>query len=209
MLRKTTALLALLLLFALPASAQIPGLAGIGVKGGVDFATIRSDEDDEEIGYQTDFVVGLYGQVPLANEYLTLQPEVLYARKGASSGNGSDDANANLNIDYIEIPVLLKANLPLEGQLVPNLYAGPYVSFAVNREFKISSNGNSGTQDLSDQISSTDYGLALGASFDTSLAGYGFTIGGRYDLGLANIDDTDSDVDASTGTFMVTLGFAL
>jgi hypothetical protein len=35
------------------------------------------------------------------------------------------------------------------------------------------------------------------------------TIGGRYDLGLANISDTDSDADASTGTFMVTLGFAL
>lgn len=209
MLRKTTALLALLLLFALPASAQVPGLAGIGVKGGVDFATIRSDEDDGEIGYQTDFVVGLYGQVPLANRYLTFQPEVLYARKGASFESGSNDVNVNLNIDYIEIPVLLKANLPLEGQLVPNLYAGPYVSFAVNRESKVSGNGNSATQDLSDQFSSTDYGLALGASFDTSLAGYGFTIGGRYDLGLANISDTDSDADASTGTFMVTLGFAL
>jgi hypothetical protein len=83
------------------------------------------------------------------------------------------------------------------------------VSFAVNRESKVSGNGNSATQDLSDQLSSTDYGLALGASFDTSLAGYGFTIGGRYDLGLANISDTDSDADASTGTFMVTLGFAL
>jgi hypothetical protein len=34
------------------------------------------------------------------------------------------------------------------------------------------------------------------------------TIGGRYDLGLANIDDTGSN-DFSTGTFMVTFGFAL
>jgi hypothetical protein len=208
MLRKTTAFLALLLLFALPASAQLPGLTGVGVKGGADFATLRAD-GDIEYGYHTDFVVGLYGQVPLANQYLTLQPEVLYARKGASIETGSDNVDANLNIDYIEIPVLLKANLPLEGQLIPNLYAGPYVGFAVNRESKVSGNGNSTTQDQSDEISSTDYGLALGASFDTSFAGYGFTVGGRYDLGLANINDDDSDNDISTGAFMVTLGFAL
>ena len=115
--------------------------------------------------------------------------------------------DANFNIDYIEIPVVFKANLPLEGQLIPNLYAGPYVGFAVNREREASDDG--GTQDRSDEYSSTDYGLALGASFDTSFAGYGFTVGGRYDLGLANINDTDSDDDLSTGTFMVTLGFAL
>ena len=212
MIRKTAPFFALLLFFVLPASAQVPGLGGIGIKGGATFAKINFENDDAYT-YQTDFVAGIYGQIPVS-DYVTIQPELLYARKGASFDDvQGQSVDAKLNLDYVEVPVLFKVNLPVENTFFPNLFAGPYASYALTRSY--TGDDADALESLSgnpeDLFKQTDYGVALGAEFDLTVADVGFTLGGRYDLGLANIADGEGseEVDVNTSTFMVTLGFSL
>lgn len=205
--RKTIALSALILFFTLPAAAQTPGFSEIGIKGGVDFATLRTDDEgpNEEVGYKTGFVIGFYGQIPTADDFLTIQPEFLYVRKGATLESG--DTAIDINLDYIEVPVLLKANLPVQTRFFPSLYAGPYAAFAINR----SVSDDDGEADIEEGFKSTDFGLVLGGDFDVTFGGYAFNLGGRYELGLTDVSQEDafSNSDFKTGTFLITLGFAI
>ena len=208
MLRKLAAPLLLSLFLALPASAQsLPGLTSVGVKGGASFATLRGDALGEDLGYKTGFVGGIYGQAEFI-PFFTPRIEVLYVQKGASTDVQSG-VEGSYNIDYIEIPVLAKANLPIVSRVFPSLYVGPYIGFPVSQGVEVD-DGNQ--DDLSDDPFSTDYGLVIGTDVDFTLAGKALTLSGRYDLGLANIADDDSfaeDDDLRTSTFMVTLGFGI
>ena len=203
MLRKLTASLLLSLFLALPASAQsLPGLTSVGVKGGASFATLRGDAPDQDLGYKTGFVGGIYGQAEFI-PFFTPRIEVLYVQKGAS-------AEGSYNVDYIEIPVLAKANLPIVSRVFPSLYVGPYIGFPVSQGFEVDDGDEQ--DDFPEDPFSADYGLVIGTDVDFTLAGKALTLSGRYDLGLANIADDDifaRDDDLRTSTFMVTLGFGI
>lgn len=219
MLRKLLLLLFLSLFLALPASAQIlEGLSGIGFKGGLSFGTLRG-EQAEGLKPQVDFAAGAYGQISLS-EVLTIQPEVLYARKGASVNVQEEEENVDItiNLDYIEIPVLLKAGIPVEAPVVPSIHAGPYLGFAVNREVSAEGGNGGGTESLDGAFSSTDFGVTLGADLNFRSGNRTITLSGQYDLGLSNIVDREdledgnnetTDAELSTGAFMLTLGVTL
>jgi len=241
MLRKLAAPLLLSLFLALPASAQgLPGLTSVGVKGGASFATLRGDAPDQDLGYKAGFVGGIYGQAEFM-PFFTPRIEVLYVQKGASIGVQPDpdlpgglegvsqatwllawavlsDSDllgglvSSYNIDYIEIPVLAKVNLPIVNRVFPSLYVGPYIGFPVSQDFEVDDGDEQLEDDFPDDPFSTDYGLVIGTDVDFTFAGKALTLSGRYDLGLANIADDDifaGDDDIRTGTFMVTLGFGI
>ncbi|PSQ92568.1 MAG: hypothetical protein BRD52_04660 [Bacteroidetes bacterium SW_4_67_19] len=217
MLRKLAAPLLLSLFLALPASAQgLPGLTSVGVKGGASFATLRGDAPDQDLGYKTGFVGGIYGQAEFI-PFFTPRIEVLYVQKGASTDVQPDPnlpggLEGSYNIDYIEIPVLAKVNLPIVNRVFPSLYVGPYIGFPVSQGFEVDDGDEQLEDDFPDDSFSTDYGLVIGTDVDFTFAGKALTLSGRYDLGLANIADDDifaGDDDIRTGTFMVTLGFGI
>lgn len=224
MLRRTAAVLFLALFLALPASAQgIPGLSSVGVKGGASFATLRGDVPLEnggegDLGYDTGLVGGIYGQAEFF-PFFTPRLEVLYVQKGAVTEDIQDagvpeGSEVSYNLDYIEIPVLAKFNLPIIRQILPSLYAGPYISFAVNRSTEVENGNADNIGDAENLFDSTDYGLVLGTDVDFTFAGKALTLSGRYDLGLANVVNDESlgeneDIDLKTGTFMVTLGVGI
>ncbi|MBC7364539.1 MAG: PorT family protein, partial [Candidatus Aminicenantes bacterium] len=98
-----------------------PSRAGVkfGVKGGITLANIKAVPDTFE-GYKWENKMGLVGgvfaEVGLAKGF-SLQPEVLYIQKGAkiSVSEGEITGTVKFNVDYIEIPVLLKYNLISSG----------------------------------------------------------------------------------------------
>jgi hypothetical protein len=67
----------------------------MGVKAGVNVTTLSFDDDGPETSARTGLVAGLFASVPV-NSRLAIQPEFLYARKGARLRNG---AEAALTID--------------------------------------------------------------------------------------------------------------
>jgi|AntRauTorcE11897_2_1112592.scaffolds.fasta_scaffold36344_1 opacity protein-like surface antigen len=178
-----TLILGLLVVNQQSAHAQ----ADFGIRGGVNFATISADGFSPDS--RTGLLVGAYANFGMDGA-ISIQPEVLYSAKGASFGDNET------KLDYVEIPILAKYTIDTDGSLAPHFYAGPYVGINVSAK-------NENDDDISEGISSTDFGLTLGGGlgFDS------FNIGARYSLGLSNIADADNAGDSKNRVFSIVAGF--
>jgi hypothetical protein len=172
--RKTFRIFAVtaLALAATALSAQAQGAKQFGIVGGVDFTDITGDDFDGTSS-KTGFVGGLYVAIPIADR-VAIEPEVLYASKGAQD---SDDSSIKLNNNYIEIPVLIRYTFSNEGGVY--LLAGPAVGFSISCKL---TDGTidvdcSGTSGLGLETNTT-FGGVFGLGFQKNR----FGIEGRYDF---------------------------
>ena len=206
-LKKKLTLFVLSLFLAAPVAAQdVPGISSVGVKGGLSLASLNADNTD--FSYDAGLTGGIYGQIGFTP---TISPraELLYVQKGGVIENftsGNEDVAYSLN--YIEIPVLAKVNVPVVRQVFPSLYLGPYIGFAVSRSITVDGDDVPGTNP-EDRFNTTDYGLTIGTDVDFSFAGRNLVLSARYDWGLANVSADDSSEEVGTSTFMITLGAGL
>jgi len=139
------------------------------------------------------FAGGFYAGVPLRTS-LVLEPELLYTNKGANLTGSS----ATVNLNYIEVPVLLRYNFNPDGG--PFAYAGPYVGFNID----CNTTTTVATVNCSDASvnANTVFGGALGIGFQKSA--WGFDLRYEYDFSDA--------VDAGPGknsAFMALLRLAV
>ncbi len=196
--------------FALVAPTSASGQTTIGVKGGIGISDISVEEDDS-FDSRTAFIGGGFATIGLGETFF-VQPEVLYALKGASSS--FEGVEATIALDYIEIPLLVGAQFDLGGSsVVPRVFAGPEVAFETG--CKISGeDGNVSVEldcDEADiQTKSVDFGLVFGAGLAIPLGGFELILDGRYDLGLTDIDDSEFDSASAKNRawqFMLGAGF--
>lgn len=202
----------LLCLFVKPVSAGIH----FGIKGGLTLGNIKTVPDNF-MGYKWQNKRGLAGgifmEVGLPGPF-SIQPEVLYVQKGARVSFTVEgiDAEMKVNVDYIEIPLLLKVKLIPGGLLSPSVYAGPYVGFMRKAEAVISALGYSETEDIKDQLKDTDYGITFGLGLSQSLGVVRVTLDARYDFGIPNImkiitEDGPESVKTRTWLFLAGISF--
>ncbi len=166
-----------------------------GVKGGVNFATISGNDIDTPES-RTSFHVGVVGEFPLA-DILSLQVEALYSGQGFEyEFEGSDGDKAEMQLDYINVPVLAKVYI-IKGL---SIEAGPQFSFLVNEEADLNPNSNDGDFNL-DDAETFEFGVAAGLTFQTEM---GLFATGRYNVGLTEIY---KDVDAKNSVFQLGIGY--
>lgn len=166
-----------------------------GVKGGVNFSNATGDDIDDPDG-RTSFHVGALVEFPMS-EMFSIQAEALYSGKGVEFPlEGSDGDNSELQLDYIDVPVLAKIYIT-RGL---SIEAGPQFSFLVNEEFDLNPNSDDGDFDL-DEAETFDFGLAAGLTFQTDM---GLFASGRYTYGLS---DVYSDFDAHNTVFQLGIGY--
>jgi hypothetical protein len=166
-----------------------------GVKGGVNFATVTG-EDIDSPDARTSFHVGGLVEIPVSDMF-SVQAEALYSGKGFDFDyEGSDGDKAELQLDYIDVPVLAKIYIT-KGF---SIEAGPQLSFLVNEELDVNPNSNSGDLTL-DEAESIDFGLAGGLSFQTDM---GIFATGRYTYGLSEVY---KDADIHNSTFQIGVGY--
>jgi hypothetical protein len=153
-----------------------------GVKGGVNFSNLYTEEVKDN-NVLTSFNVGVFATLPITN-FLAIQSELLYSRKGAKLeyDNAFTVGIAKFQLNYIEVPVLLKVNIT--NNL--NIHAGPYFAYLIDAQVKNES--DSGNFDFeesynNDDFNKFDYGLAGGIGFDFE----SFGIGARYNYGLNTV----------------------
>jgi len=199
----------LLILFILPLNAQ-PQFC---LKAGLNIANAVGDDANiggTDLDSRTGFSGGVFFMYKFSDLF-AIQPEAYYTMKGATLNiNGVDITFA---FDYIEVPLLLKLIIPVEGSNIrPSIFAGPSVGFNSTAKIKVEADGESAEEDVSDMIESTEFGLVLGG-------GLGFLIGGnelgfniRYILGLTTLDnesDNPDDLKNAVISFNVYFGFSL
>jgi hypothetical protein len=178
-----------------------------GVKGGLNLANLTGD-DVSDASIKTGVGVGAFLTYDLT-EIFGVQPEVLFTMKGAKVKD-VDLGDVTWKVSYIEIPVLVKVNLPTGGNVKPALFVGPGFGFLLSSKL---SDGDE--VDVKDATTSTDIGIIVGAGIAYKMEKGAITFDARYEVGMTTIvkeedEDTGSkpDVKNSVISFMVGYAFA-
>jgi len=213
---RTSALAALAFgAFALTAQAQ--STKSFGVLGGVDFASFNgSDADLSSVGFNkgssTGFIGGFFADIP-AGASLIFEPELLYVNKGATYSLNVTGASGDLslNLDYVEIPVLLRYNFKPAG--------GPYVLIGPDVAFNVTCNvsGTGAVAPVLDSLpgkSCVDLGTMAGVPFDASSVTFGGVVGlgfqhqkfgleGRYEFDFDDAFQSGDNIKNAVWEIMV------
>lgn len=190
----------LALLFTTPLFAQIPGF---GAKGGVNLASQRNTSDDgSEGGLKSlpGIVAGVFATFPVTS-WLELQPEALYAMKGARVDEGGIDAS--VVVDYLEVPALARFSRR-GGRFGYYAAGGPYTAFQLRARTRTKFARATEEIDIGDQVERVDFGMAVGGGAEFG----SLVVDGRYTHGLKDIDKDKSDsVKVTNRAVSITLGF--
>ena len=188
----------LILMTTAAASAQIQ--AAVGIKGGVNLTSLNVNSS---VAANYEARAGFHGGgfVLLKLLKFGIQPEILFSRQGSRLGvNG---LSLEQNIDYINVPVMLK----LYTVAGINLQMGPQFGFLYDAYGSVV---DKATQQpipaAKDLYKKSDLSLALGAGWDLP---FGLMVEARYNLGLGVIQD-NPDLDATKNqVFQVSVGYKL
>jgi len=138
---------ALVMVQGLPARAEKSLL--VGPKLGLGFVTMTGEDASElpltqgtDPGYLVRGHLGAFVTL-VFNPHLAIDAEIAFVQRGAeweksvTSNDTTSTVTQSVGLDYIEIPILLKLNLPTTGKFEPYLLAGPSVAFNVGSETKV------------------------------------------------------------------------
>jgi len=187
--------LAFAALAAIATSATAQEQVQAGFLAGASFSTLTG-VDSFSVRSSTGFAGGFYVAIPVAKS-LKVEPEILYINKGA----GLEDTGVTLNLNYIEIPVLLRYQFTDNGG--PFAYVGPYLglNMACNTSVDTVSVSCGDQQDPTIQPN-TNVGGTIGVGFQRDT--WGFDI--RYDYAFGN---AIKEEDGKNSTLMVLLRLAV
>lgn len=201
--------LALVVLAAAPsARAQLSA----GFKAGLNLADVRNANGGIDLpsGVTQEPRVGGTGGVWLRYALapaVGLQAEALYAQKGtriAFRGDG-ESGEIRLELDYVEIPVLLRVSPDAGSGLGLGLYGGGAYAVKVREALTVVSGGESQTTTGSDSYAPSDAGVVAG--LDVSVGNVGIDL--RYTHGLLDLrNDVPEGTESPTptnGAFSATL----
>jgi len=205
--KKFLTLFIVLFLFSYVSYAQMH----LGLKAGLNISNLSGD-DISNTDSRTGFAGGAFFMYQFSNMF-AIQPEAYYSMKGATQSetiNGTD-YKYTISFDYIEVPVLLKLLIPIQGSNInPSIFAGPSIGFNTTHKAKVEINGTSAEMDVPN-ITSTDFSLVFGAGlgFPVGQNELGFDV--RYILGLSTVDDSSDPADIKNGVinFNAYFGFSL
>ena len=205
-----TGAIAFMLLHPNLSFAEIRG----GVKIGLNSAKLHGDdvEDFEDMlgaGFDSKLGFCFGGFVTFSlHEMFAIQPEVLYTMKGAKMEESvmGETLYVWVNLNYLEIPVLAKLQIPTQGNIKPSIFVGPALGIKVSAKAKAEYAGETEEEDIED-MKSTDLGLVIGGGVDFGLGKGMITVDLRYTLGLATISEWE-DEDVKNGVFSLMIGYS-
>lgn len=174
-----------------------------GIIGGVAFSQLSGSSATNNFSSRFGFTVGALMYYKLSDMF-GVQPSFVYVMKGAVKKVGG--VQMTFQLDYIELPVLVRISFPVSTTITPYITAGAAVSY--NLQAIVTSNASgASTQEISD-IRKIDYGISAGGGMQMYIANQKFIIDARYTFGLSGIDDAEIDpLDLKHRSFAIVLGW--
>ena len=184
--KKFILVLSFILLFSISYSQKF----GLGIKSGSNFATqdIKSIQGTKSI---TGLHLGIFTYIKLPIIF-GIQAELQYSMQGTKV-----NANTIRNINYINIPLLIKSKL---GPI--NLHFGPQFGLLTSAIRDVDGIKN----DIKDKLSERDFSLVFGVSVEP-IERLIFSM--RYAKGLRDISDEELDEKTKNTVFQFSLGYIL
>jgi outer membrane protein with beta-barrel domain len=167
----------------------------IGVKAGVNFASLTPEEDESpDISRRPGPIGGLWVRVAPARR-VSVHVEGLFSEKGVrfdATALGLDGL-ADVRIRYLETPLLARADVGAPSSTRVFVVGGVAPAFKLSARSKASFEGREETKDTSDDIESLDIGLVGGVGLEFGRA----LIEVRYTYGLRRINKDANDPEDS------------
>ncbi|WNW01172.1 porin family protein [Tenacibaculum sp. HL-MS23] len=191
----------MLLVLVITATTQAQNF---GIKGGLNLSNLtnfdKSFEDEvESESIRTSFHIGIYNEIKVTDRF-SIQPEVVYSSQGVN--NEANGIDGKVQLDYINIPVMLKFYLADSFYLE----AGPQIGFLVNDEIEVGAINFSDNEDVFNKV---DYSLDLGLGFKIS---ENVSLNARYGFGLNGVFDSSDnyeDNNPKNSVFAASIAFGL
>lgn len=189
---KKMILMAAIMLSSVSAFAQNEvGQFTLQPKAGINFANLTGDGTKGKVG----FVGGLEAEYGIAENFgLTLG--AMYSMEGARLET-VNDVKDRINLTYLNVPVLL------QYYVVPGLAvkAGAQFGFKMSAKEKWSNNGNSITNNITDDVKGFNFAIPVGISYEYK----NVVLDGRYIFGATK---TFKNAEKNkTSLFQITLGY--
>ncbi|HEY9046312.1 MAG TPA: porin family protein [Ohtaekwangia sp.] len=198
----------LLLVVALIVAVSASYAQSIIPKAGLSLSKIHGN-DASGTDSKAGLTLGVGFNLPLGEGAFSIQPELNYIQKGFKASE--DGGTAKLNLNYLELPVLVKASFGDVTKFYVN--AGPSIAYGLSGKvsyeegnMKFSSKVKFGDGDAEDIVYINNK-IDLGVQF-----GGGVLIAGkvmvdvRYGLGLTKLSD---DTEVKNGGFQFTVGLPI
>ena len=195
---KTKIIVILSALFISGAAVAQSGVQ-FGGKLGANLGKIDSKSFKEE--YNLSYHAGAFLEIDF-NKNIGIQPELYFSQTQTTKSSSFDDlynenpnANTDIKLNYLTIPVLLRVNL-LNNVLTLN--AGPQYSILMNDDEDLLDNGKNA-------FKKGEFAAVAGAQINLkSLRVYA-----RYNIGLSDINDIDNQDKWKNQTIQVGVGLRL
>jgi hypothetical protein len=173
--------------------------AQFGIKGGLNSSSYRGSDVGSNITTATNFTAGISYDIGLLLGF-SIQPEVLYTRRGGIYDFPSSNYKETDKLDYIDVPLLLKFELPIP---ILSVYVegGAAYSFLLSAKRKAEWNGASSEGDIKDNITKNDLSLIVGAGVNI----FFIEVDARYVSGQKTIDK-NGNLNIYNKGFMATVG---
>ena len=191
--------IALLIIMAVCGLSQVRG-QDFGVKAGYNYSTFSGETSSfSTIEGLSGFYIGGLVELPIS-DVLSIQPELIFSRQGVAlrqelKGFGLNVSinNADIRLDYLNIPVMAKVNL---GPLF--LQGGVQFGFLVGKPEvgRYITNVRMGTLLDKDSYNSFDFGVGAGLGFNFNRR---FFAEARYTHSLTNVFDPNDDYFKASG----------
>jgi hypothetical protein len=155
----------------------------IGFKGGITFASF-SGIGTRNFSFlycsRKGLILGGFMGFSYKKDFI-VQPELYFAMKGKVEGR--NEGKCTYEFNYLELPVLLKYEVPTVGPVIPSIFFGPSVALKLVSKKK-SMNGT-----LSEKVNASliDFGLVMGGGFDFKAGSGKVCFDARYSLGLTRL----------------------
>jgi len=197
-----------LVLVAGSAAASIAGELSFGLKAGMMTSNVTDipDEMSDVQDYRTGFTGGVFLNYAFNDEF-SVQPELLYVPKGVGASydvGGLFGVGVDANLDFLDLPVLLKYTFSGGAKVRPCIFVGPSIGVSVNSDLDLSAGWLSTSVDISDYTSDTDFGVVAGAGIGYETSRGLLTFDARYQRGFTNVlEDVEFEFDGETYTIDV------
>lgn len=179
----------------------------IGGKLGFTASSYRGD-DAINLKVRNGVVGGAFVNVSLLN-FLAIQPELIFKQSGASYTYQALQVTQSVKVNYLQVPVLFKLQIPINKTFYPNIFIGPQYSFALTREYSIGNDDGQLQFDDAD-IRRNDVGGVFGAGLDVRSKRLFWTIDFRYGMGALQIENNDQlNLDLKNQDFSVSTGIGV
>lgn len=191
----------IVVLLLLVSFARAQGLT-IGPNIGLNIANIGGKDAPSYLGSKVGIMFGGYLNYPFAKMF-ALEPAINYTMLGASGS--TQGVNVTVSANYIEVPVLLRFYIPLEGRqtIRPSIYAGPAIGLNLSANVNQQANGQSQDTDIGKQTKSMDLSLVFGGGVAFKLGTGNLDLSLRYTVGLTTTDNSGNNQTITANAFAI------